>query len=127
MGENEKKQSSAGRKTLMIVGILFVSIAVFLGSFVFSFNMIINAANQKKVDDGSIEAENAKLKEDVQILEDKNKILQAEIDRYTGKSSAKATAKPTAKKTSSNDDDEDETGGRSSRSSGNQRDGEDEE
>ena len=60
MGENEKKQSSAGRKTLMIVGILFVSIAVFLGSFVFSFNMIINAANQKKVDDGSIEAENAK-------------------------------------------------------------------
>lgn len=112
MDENVKRKVSPGRKILMAFGILFVSIAVFLGSFVFSFNLIINAANQKKVDDGTLQSENAKLKEDVQILEDKNKILQAEIDRYTGRSSAKSTAKPTAKKSVSDDDESKKSSGR---------------
>lgn len=102
MGENEVKKTTAGRKVLMIFGIFFLSVAVFLASFVFSFNFIINASNQEQMDDGSIEAENAKLKEDIQILEDQNKILQAEIDRYTGNSSSRSgsTSRSTSSSTS---------------------------
>ena len=90
-----KKGSARGRKTLMVFGILFIIAGVFLGSFACSFQVMIQAAQSEETDENTLQSENAKLKEDVQLLQDQITILQAELDRY------KPTSKPSSSSSSS--------------------------
>ena len=106
-----KKPSYKGRKTLVVFGLLFILAGVFIGSFACSFQVMIQAENSSKTDENSIEAENRKLKENVQLLQDQITILESELNRYNGTSAssqptstakAAATAKtPTASASSS--------------------------
>lgn len=93
-----KKRSAKGRKTLMVFGILFIISGVFLGSFACSFQVMIQAAQAEETDENTLQSENAKLKEDVQLLQDQITILQAELDRYkpTSKPSSTASSRSTS-------------------------------
>lgn len=88
-----RKRGAKGRKTLVVFGILFIVAGVFLGSFTCSFQIMIQAANSAQTDEDTLESENRKLKEDVQLLQDQVTVLQTELERYKGPSSS---AKPTS-------------------------------
>lgn len=96
-----QKRSAKGRKTLMVFGILFIIAGVFLGSFTCSFQMMIQAANSEKADEDSLESENRKLQENVQLLQDQITVLQNELARYKGSPSAKPSASSSAGSTGS--------------------------
>lgn len=95
-----KRRTTKGRKTLVVFGILFIIAGVFLGSFACSFQMMIQAANAAQADEGTLENENKKLREDVQLLQDQVTVLQTELERYKGTSSSarpasSSSARPT--------------------------------
>ncbi len=92
-------RSSKGRKVLTVFGIIFIAMGVFLASFTCSFQVMIESAKAAQMDGDSLENENKKLREDVQLLQDQITILETELTRYQGTDSAKAgaTAAPSAK------------------------------
>ena len=101
----QPKKTGKGRKALVIAGILFLIAGIFLASFACSFQVMIQSANSDP-QEGTLEAENQKLREENQLLQDRITILESEIeaskptaamleatDEPTSSSSS-ATAKP---------------------------------
>ncbi|MBR5152051.1 MAG: hypothetical protein IKW60_00780 [Clostridia bacterium] len=76
--KKQGRKKSRGRGILMTLGILFIIAGVFTASFATSFQVMIQAA-QSKPDEGSLESENQKLKEENQLLQDRITILETEI------------------------------------------------
>lgn len=80
-----QKQSAKGRKSLLIIGIIFLSISVFLAAFVLSFHLIINPAEKRDIQIQSLSEENRQLKTDTQLLQDQLEVVQSELDSYKKK------------------------------------------
>lgn len=100
----QPKKTGKGRKALVIVGILFLIAGIFLASFACSFQVMIQSANSDP-QEGTLEAENQKLREENQLLQDRITILESEIEASKPTaamleatdeptSSSSATAKP---------------------------------
>lgn len=97
--EQNRPASSKGRKAALIIGIILLCVSVFMGSFVFSFKMILNPADDKSSVEETLTAENKKLKEDVSILQDQFDVVSNELDRYRekyGSALSSASPRPTA-------------------------------
>ncbi len=89
----QKTKTGAGRKVLIVFGLLFLAIGVFLASFACSFQMMIESAEAAQADEASLENENEELREEVQLLQDQVDILEGELEKYKG-TAKKATVKP---------------------------------
>ena len=112
--KKQKKSTGKGRKTLVVFGLLFILSGVFLAAFTCSFQVMIQAENESKNDENSVEAENKRLKENVQLLQDQITILEAERDRSSSSAKPSSSAKSSSKPSSSQSG---TSGGTSSKSS----------
>lgn len=101
----QSKKTGKGRKALVVVGIIFLIAGIFLASFACSFQVMIQSAASEPAE-GTLEAENEKLREENQLLQDRITILESEIEASkptaammeatsTPTASSSATAKPT--------------------------------
>lgn len=91
--KKQKKSTSKGRKTLVVFGLIFILTGVFLAAFTCSFQIMIQAENESKNDQTSVEAENKRLKENVQLLQDQLTILESERDKNSSSAKPTSTAK----------------------------------
>lgn len=91
--KKQKKSTGKGRKTLVVFGLIFILTGVFLASFTCSFQIMIQAENESKNDQISVEAENKRLKENVQLLQDQLTILESERDKNSSSAKPTSTAK----------------------------------
>lgn len=99
--KNNKKSIGKGRKALVVFALIFILSGVFLASFTCSFQVMIQAENNNKNDENSIEAENKRLKENIQLLQDRLTILEAEKERGTSSAKPTSSVKPTTGTSSS--------------------------
>ena len=93
-----KGASSAWKKLLIGFGILLIVIGVALSSFALSFQVMIEVANPDKTGD-SLEAENARLKQQVQILNEQVTVLQNQVESGGGKITSGSGTSSTASST----------------------------
>ena len=91
--KTQKKSTGKGRKTLVVFGLIFILTGVFLAAFTCSFQIMIQAENESKNDQTSVEAENKRLKENVQLLQDQLTILESERDKNSSSAKPTSTAK----------------------------------
>lgn len=91
--KKQKKSTGKGRKTLVVFGLIFILTGVFLAAFTCSFQIMIQAENESKNDQTSVEAENKRLKENVQLLQDQLTILESERDKNSLSAKPTSTAK----------------------------------
>ncbi len=96
----QKESSSVGKKILTGFGILLIVFGVMLCSFALSFQVMIEAANPDKSGD-SLEAENAKLKQQVQILNDQITVLQNQANTASMSATGNGTSSSTGSSTTS--------------------------
>lgn len=73
------KSYGTGKKVLVGIGLFFIIIGVFLGSFVCSFHVMISAESQPSNNESS-KSDNAQ--EEIQLLTDQITILENELERY---------------------------------------------
>ena len=79
------KDNSRKKKILIGVGIAAGTIALFLLTFVISFNLIAkNDVPDHIYNEGELSTLNDQLKRDIQLLEDENEILRTELEAYRG-------------------------------------------
>ncbi len=91
--KKQKKSTGKGRKTLVVFGLIFILTGVFLAAFTCSFQIMIQAENESKNDQTSVEAENQRLKENIQLLQDQLTILESERDKNSSSAKPTSTAK----------------------------------
>lgn len=91
--KKQKKSTGKGRKTLVVFGLIFILTGVFLAAFTCSFQIMIQAENESKNDQTSVEAENKRLKENVRLLQDQLTILESERDKNSSSAKPTSTAK----------------------------------
>ena len=91
--KKQKKPTGKGRKTLVVFGLIFILTGVFLAAFTCSFQIMIQAENESKNDQTSVEAENQRLKENIQLLQDQLTILESERDKNSSSAKPTSTAK----------------------------------
>lgn len=99
--QKPENKTGIGKKVLVTFGIIFVALGVFLGSFACSFQVMIESAKASNADENTLESENAKLKETVQMLEEQVEILEAELEQAEDKTEVVTWAQ-TPRATSSN-------------------------
>lgn len=117
---NEKREKAGGRKAMLIIGIILLNISLFMAAFVFSFNLLINPAEQRDAEIRTLTDENKKLKSDSQLLKDQLDVVESELENYkqrygssstSSRSSATATSRPSSgssRRVSDDDEDYDE-------------------
>ena len=91
--KKQKKSTGKGRKTLVVFGLIFILTGVFLAAFTCSFQIMIQAENESKNDQTSVEAENQRLKENIQLLQDQLSILESDRDKNSSSAKPTSTAK----------------------------------
>lgn len=91
---------------MFIIGVVFLAISVFLGAFVFAFNMILNPADDSSSKEQALIEENKRLRQEVQLLEDQLSVATSKLEDYQddaereAEERAAATPKPTTKPSS---------------------------
>lgn len=84
------QKTTPGKKVLLVLGVFFVVVAVFVGSFAFSFQMMIGAASN--AEDSALMQENQRLREENQRMQDQITVLETELDIYKSRATASSSA-----------------------------------
>ena len=91
---DKTEMSSKTKKILTGLGISFGTVMVFIVSFILAFSLIVNPINFFTVTDAGTAEENQKLKEEVQILNDRIEHLNTTVDKYKAQASAPSPSTP---------------------------------
>ncbi len=74
----QKKPITAGKqKAMLFIGVFLVTVALFMGSFAFSMQMILNPVDDKSSEEKSLAEENQRLKQELNLLQDQYDVLEA--------------------------------------------------
>ncbi len=79
---SSKAQMSVNtKKTLLVIGVIFGTIFLFVVSFFLSLYFIINPVQVSAPDDGEVVAENQKLQTQIQLLEEEIERLNVTVEK----------------------------------------------
>lgn len=107
MKKSKKPISATKQKSMFFAGVILMAVAIFMSSFAFSMQMILNPVNDKSTTEINLEEENQRLKQDLNLLQDQYDILEAK-QKNKKSTSSKTSVGSTAKSEKNTDDYDDE-------------------